>query len=690
MALNLGNLKKEIIRKEEELTKARIHSYAAQEFLQRDKALKLILSKKKQIRGLHGTVAELGNVNPNYSTALSIAAGGRMKNIVVEDSDAAIKCLQLLKDSRAGIATFLPLNKLRVSAGNIPSVVLKKKGVVGLASKLVTCDKKYKKLFEYIFRDTLIVEDVSTAKSLGISKYRMVTLEGDLFERTGAITGGFRVKRIGMEFKRTDLSDTTEKLGKIILDLQTKSGILEKERNELDNKIMELRTQRAELDGKANLMKDSKVDAGSLEKNSKKLKEKKEKHSKQLKEYEKNLDKLEKTILDKIAERNSIRARLKELHFGEVRKEVEELNERKTQTESELATIIATLENALLPEKQNITKVLRELEKEKKAFDKQQKIEESNIKKLEKELEAKEKEEETFHGKLKSLMAEKAEKGTLIRDEETKANEFNLNLNLAGQAINNLKIDKAEHEASLAGLEQEYEPFKDIKPFESLKSMEDGKRRIKSINNKLVAMGNVNMRALEIFDAVKKEYEELSSKVSKLTEEKTDVHAVIDEIEKKKEESFLKTYFAVEKNFKEIHSKIATRNHAQLELENPENPFDAGVRVKVTDVKGKKMGLTSLSGGEKVLVALAFIFAIQEFEPAPFYLLDEIDAALDRINSENVAKLLKEYSQKAQIILVSHNDAVVSESDTLFGVNMNKNGESNIVGIDLAKIEAKK
>ncbi len=690
LALELGKIKKDMIKKEEELAKVRIHSYAAQEFLQRDRALKLILSKRKQIEGLHGTVAELGNVGSKYSTALSISAGSRMKNIVVENSDTAIRCLQLLKDSRAGIATFLPLDKLRLLKSTIPTAVLKEKGVIGLASELIGCDKKYKKLFEYVFRDTLVVEDVSTAKSLGISKYRMVTLDGDLFEKTGAITGGFRDKKANTGFREADLNSVKGKLENEISDLQARLGSLEKERDDMDNNIMVLRTKKAEFEGRANLLKDSKTDKTQLENISKKLKREKEKFTQSLEKYENELSELEKTITRNISERNSIRAKLKELHFGEAKKEADELNQRTAEVEAQLAAATVTLENVLLPEKHNIIKVLRELEKEKKAFGKQLKTEEDNIKKSEGELKAKEKEEETFYGKLKSLMAEKNEIGAAIRSEESVLAELNLKFNLAEQMVNNLKIDKAEHEASLTGLEQEYEPYKDVEPFESLKSIEDGKSRMKSINSKLAAMGNVNMRALEIFDAVKKEYEELESRVSKLTEEKDDVHAVIGEIEKKKKESFMKTYSAIEKNFREIHSKIATRNHAELKLENPENPFEAGVYVYVTDIKGKRSSLASLSGGEKVLVALAFIFAVQEFEPAPFYLLDEIDAALDKINSENVAKLLKEYSQRAQIVLVSHNDAIVSESDVLFGINMNRGGESNVVSIDLAKIEAKK
>ena len=191
------------------------------------------------------------------------------------------------------------------------------------------------------------------------------------------------------------------------------------------------------------------------------------------------------------------------------------------------------------------------------------------------------------------------------------------------------------------------------------------------------------MRALEIFESVEKEYEELATKSSKLADEKQHIMTMIDDVETRKKESFMKTYDAVAKSFEMLHEKIADKNYAALELENKENPFEGGVSVRVKDLKGKRMSLTSLSGGEKVLVALSFILAIQEFEPAPFYLLDEIDAALDKVNSEKVGKLLKEYSSRAQIIMISHNDNVVSEADHIYGITMARTGESNAIGMKI-------
>ncbi len=145
----------------------------------------------------------------------------------------------------------------------------------------------------------------------------------------------------------------------------------------------------------------------------------------------------------------------------------------------------------------------------------------------------------------------------------------------------------------------------------------------------------------------------------------------------------MKTYNEINGHFSTIYAKTNAKYLGDLQLENPEKPFEAGILVRIMDSKRKRVSAASLSGGEKVLVALAFIFAIQEHEPAAFYLLDEIDAALDKLNSEKVAKLLKEYSTKAQVIVVTHNDSVISEADSVYGVHMNKEGESVIVSMKL-------
>lgn len=676
LALGLGELKKDLIKKEEELAKAQIVSDSAREILLQDRALKEIIGRKKSVPGILGTVAELGKVDPEYSAALSIAAGNRMRQVVVENVDTAIKCLELLKGSRAGIATFLPLDKLRVQDDGEIRNILKKPGILGLAADLITCESKFKNLFRYIFRNTVIIKDVSAAKSLGISKYRMVTLDGDLFEQSGAITGGFREKGAGIKFEQTDLRGAIVKVEADISKLNSEVQAKESERLTLEKQIEELRREKAELEGRAEVAKEFDFDVVD------KLRKTSEQIKLSIEKKKTDLEKSEKDFSEKLAERNALKMQVHQLRFGG-RKELDELVQKKIQLESALAAARATLENGLQPEKESIQKVLKELEKEKKDFEKQISQKESEIKTVEKELEKKEQEQEAFHGKLKNLFEQQNELGVKLRDEESSQNKVLLATSQAEQEKNNLAIEKAQHEAELTALLTELEPIKDIPILENLKSIESAKSKIREFNNKLTTLGNVNMRALEIFESVQTEYGDLATKVSTLQTEKNDVLLIIDEVEKKKSDAFMKTYNEIATNFAETHKKIADKNHANLELENPEKPFEGGVVVRVTDLKGKRGSLAGLSGGEKVLVALSLLFAIQEHEPAPFYLMDEIDAALDKVNSEKVAKLLREYSKKAQIIVISHNDAIISESDNLYGISMTKEGESSIVSLKI-------
>ncbi len=680
LALALGELRKELIKKEESLTKNRILARGSQDALLRDNAIRLL--KEKSISGVYGTVAELGNAKQQYATALSIAAGNRMRNIVVDNVNTAIKCLELLKNSRSGVATLLPLDKLKTNSDDIPDSALKKSGVLGLAQELVDCEARYKKVFNYVFRNTVVVQDIETAKSLGVGKYRMVTLDGDLFETSGAITGGFR-QQSGVVFE-TIAKEQIEKLGLELKKLNDQFETLGSERARLEDKLFEFRKAKAEVDAKAELTEKGSLarEIGNHEKRAAQLEESVKKNSSSIEELEKELAEIEVKITEKVTDRNAVKVQLHDAQFGSSAEKAEELQQKRTELESAFAAVKATIENALLVDRENTARVLKELEKEKKSFDKQISEEEFKIKNLEKNLEAKEKEQESFHGKLKQAFEEQIGISSQLRDSESSYNKFLAQQNMLEQTKNNLAVDRAKYEAELAAVEEELKPFVGIEQA-LFKTLDEAGKKIRETELKLSSLGNVNMRALEVFGDVLKEYNELATRTAKLQEEKASVLSVMDEVEKKKAEAFMKTYTEINNHFSSIYEKTNVKYRGELQLENPEKPFEAGALVHITDAKKKRIPIASLSGGEKVLVALAFIFAIQEHEPASFYLMDEIDAALDKLNSEKVASLLKEYSKRAQVIVVTHNDAVITEADSVYGVSMNKEGESVIVSLKI-------
>ena len=196
-------------------------------------------------------------------------------------------------------------------------------------------------------------------------------------------------------------------------------------------------------------------------------------------------------------------------------------------------------------------------------------------------------------------------------------------------------------------------------------------------------MGAVNMKALEIYDAVEKEYNIIVEKKAKLVKERHDVLLMMNEIDTKKKDLFMETFDKINGNFQEKFSLLSTKGEATLDLEEPDTVFEGGMTIKVRLTGKKFLDIRSLSGGEKTMTALAFLFAVQDHEPAPFYVLDEVDAALDKRNSEKLAQLVRQYVSKAQYVIISHNDNVISEADHLYGISMNEHGISKVVSLKI-------
>lgn len=660
----------------EELARLRISATATQELLQRDKAISTIV--KQNDPGVFGTVAELGKVDSRYSTALQVIAGSRMKNLVVRDPNVAIKYLKLLKQTKSGTVTFLPVSNLNPPL--VPSYVrnaVSTKGVIGLAKNLISCDDKFKKVFDYVFGNNLVVENTDIAKRLGVGKFNMVTVDGDIFRMSGAITGGFR-RNIGLSFGEKNAQRSLDVKIDELSKLKKKLDAKEKEKSEVEKKITELSREKAELEGRIEATKDLSADSGSLFKNKEELMKQKKAIEDEKKKLEREFKSIEDKINKKTIEKNALKSKAQDIKFGKQRQELGTLESKRSLTESQLAAIKATLENALLPEKNNILRVLESLGKEAREFENQIKSEESGLSKLQKELSGKERDEKKFYGELKELFSNKNKLLEFFKKEEDILNQIKEKQIGENEERNSISIAKARLEAELAAVKEEMEPVKKAQVLPYLKTIKEAKDKQESLSRRIDEMGNVNMRALEVYNEVKGEYDKLHSRITVLGREREDVLSVINKIEFKKKSSFLSTFDAIKNNFSNIFTRIAEDLKGELVLENVQSPFDGGIEFKITKEKGRSVSIAALSGGEKVLVALAFIFAIQEHEPAPFYLLDEVDAALDSVNSERVAKLLKEYSNKAQVVVVSHNDAVISAAEQIYGVWRNKEGESSI------------
>jgi len=397
------------------------------------------------------------------------------------------------------------------------------------------------------------------------------------------------------------------------------------------------------------------------------IKEMQERIQKTKQEFE-ELDKIKKKLERTFEENQNI-----EQKYETARIEVQEISLRNDEdVDSEISFKQRELERSKISLKQ----LLREQEDLHEERSSLQKI----IDEKEKILEKKKKQEEELSKKFQQLISEKDNFQKDIRNKEYElSNKQNIIYNIE-QKINNFKIDKARVDAIIDNLEAELLEFNSIQVIKSKR--ETLVERLARTQDLLSKIGTINMRSLEVYDSVKKEYDIISDKVEIISKEKEGILKIIHEIDIKKKKVFLKTLDELNEKFSRNFAQLSTKGQVFLEVENRKDPFEEGVSIIVKTGHGKYFDVKSLSGGEQVLVALSLIFAIQELNPYCFYVLDEIDAALDKRNSERLANLLNKYMKKGQYIVITHNDEVISNATTLYGVSMH-DGISKIISLKI-------
>ena len=304
----------------------------------------------------------------------------------------------------------------------------------------------------------------------------------------------------------------------------------------------------------------------------------------------------------------------------------------------------------------------------------------SLIEEKEHKLEEKEKEEQEIEKKYHKLLEKKTEIEKEIHKQNIALFEARNNISNTENKINNLKIELARIDAEKQNLEIDFSAYQGIETINlPVYILEE---KLNQAEIALQSIGSVNLRALEVYDKVKEDYEEISEKASVIEKEKLEILKIIEEIDKKKRRTFVRTLNDINNLFNRNFSQLYTKGSAYLELENLNEPFSAGLDIIIKTGKGKYFDVTSLSGGEQTLIALSLIFAIQEYKPYSFYIFDEVDAALDKRNSERLAMLIKRYMKTGQYIIITHNDAIITESTILYGVSMQE-GISKIISLEV-------
>ncbi len=693
IAAKLNQARQKYQKAQEELSKLQIKKAGMQERISGDIAIKKILENKNKLGGIFGAITELGSVSSKYALALEVSAGAKIKSIVVEDDQIASKCIKFLKENKYGTATFLPLNKIKPAKSEEEvKPLLKMNGVHGMAKDLVSYDPKFKKAFEHVFGNSIVVEDIDTARRVGIGKARMATLDGDLCETSGAMSGGYRAKKeSSLSFQEKELVKDLEEL-EVTVDSEKKTmSQFEEQKEENEKAIAKLRAKKAELEGETiklerSLHLDSEdLDASKRQKEM--INEQMIKTEKRMRELQAKISEVNKELANAKIKKQELRNTISQLRSPVLVAELTTFEQRRTALAEKILQLNAEIKNnetrelnIFAPEKEKAAKLIKQTEKEEAGIKSEKESLKEKIKQNAEVLKEKESHAKKFYEQFKEAFNKRSEiSDSIQKDEEGIFLKEDL-IRKIEQKINNAAIENAELRAALTSLHEQFEKYSEV-PIDETKTESQLKIEIEDFEKMMTDLGMVNLRALEIYDTVQREYESLVEKKNTLKQEKEDVLMMMNEIEAKKKELFMKTFDAINEQFKYIFSKLSTKGDAYLEIEVPEDPFQAGVRIKVKLTGTKFIDVKSLSGGEQTLTSLALIFAIQEHEPASFYVMDEVDAALDKANSKKLAQLLQKYSEKAQYIVISHNDTVITESDTLYGISMNEHGQSTAVSL---------
>ena len=649
-----------------------------------------------KLRGVHAPLVKLGKVDKEYAVAMEVAFGGRMAHIVVDDEHVASVAIELLKSSNAGRATFIPLNKIKKAPSKLQ--LPKDKGVIDYAINLVDFDDEYIDAFFYAVGDTIVVEDIECAKKL-IGKYRMVTLQGELLEKSGSMTGGTRQKT-GLSFSQND-DEELNKYKDRLQEMEKKLAQLESKKSNLENKLEDIRGKysdsmnefnksKIELDNmnknysnseimlheKDEFIKINKPKIADLNKKLDKLEEKNVKIYNDMAECQSQIEEVEKLINDKDLKDLKEKTEGVEAEIKRLQTKLMNADNEKNEFNRQISfhdNLIKTKEEEIISINCNNTK----LEEDKKQY-------KSDIENLNKKMEVLHEQIEQIEEKLGKLLQERDEINSELIDIEKQKHIRLADIERIAEQIESFKERRKALEPQLETARQELEDsgieINKLEPVEI--SIDEITSKIQKLEKKMTELGDVNMRALTTYDEILARQTELKTQIDTLSKERKEILDRMQGYEQLKKETFMKTYNHINENFKEVFHQLS-EGEGELILESPEDPLSGGLDMKVSIRDKKHQRLGSLSGGEKSLTALAFVFAIQRYMPSPFYAFDEVDASLDTMNVERIAQMVQNQSKNTQFIVVSHRRPMIESANRTLGVTQKEKGITKVTGIKL-------
>lgn len=659
---------------------------------------------KTGLPGVRGLVAQLGQVAVGHQLALEMAAGARLGNLVVEDDGVAAAAIQLLKAKKAGRATFLPLNKIRVPHRNPIPHRQRPAGFLDYAVNLIDCEPAYATVFAYVFGNTVVFEDLDQAR-LHLGQYRIVTLAGELLETSGAMTGGSTTQRPGGLHFGLGTPQDSEAIIALKTRLQEVDQILDRCNQAIQRASDQVRQRSQALGTAQKQQRDDHLQAQQLQGILTQLRQQEVQLQSQLEQQAEAQVRDEERLAMLLATLPDEEQRLQTL-----RQTLGELEQSQTYSDWQQMQAAVQAREAILSDRQV---AVRATEQQLEQLAHQQQRLQEKIHQGEKQLAELRQRQTNGINQHSQLVAQFNRLETAIGETKAQLAVLEQHLGTAKQARDRserqlrerrtqhqqlawerqkLEETQAERHRALAANQAQLQtqaadlpnPLPDIPPDWGLEQLQ---QNLRSLQKRIQAMEPVNMLALESYEQTQARLEELSQKSATLGEERMELLLRIENFTTLRQQAFQEAFGTVNQNFQQIFAELSDGD-GHLQLDMPQDPLSGGLNL-IAHPKGKPVRrLASMSGGEKSLTALSFIFALQRYRPSPFYAFDEVDMFLDGANVERLARMIRQQAQQAQFIVVSLRRPMIESAERAVGVTQGRGAYTQVLGINLQAQQA--
>ena len=678
-------------------------------------SIRRVMSNKDREKGLIGVVADIIKVEKEYEIAVETALGGNIQNIVTDNEETAKRMIGYLKQNKFGRATFLPLTSMHGGGGIRQQEALKEPGVIGLASTLVQVEDRFMGLAEQLLGRTIVVDNIDNGIRLA-RKYkqslRLVTLEGELMNPGGSMTGGAFKNSSNLLSRRREIEEFEKTV-----------RMLKKEMDDCEQSVNEIKAKRTScysaIDEIQQKLRRASVKENTAKMNAEQVQNRQREAKLRCEGYLKEQEGLELRLREILDNEDSIQMELetsealeKELNnrIGELQESLESDKEKETvqlRHSEEVHLAYASLEqqNAFILE--NITRIQEETEKfeiELKELDinkgnasEEIQEKEDKIQDLRETIENSKELFEEINTEIKSQVAKREElnqkhKAFLGKREELSRHMSELDKECFRLSSRRESYEEAS-EKQINYMWDEYElTYNHAMELrnENLTDLSYMKRQIQALKGEIKKLGSVNVNAIDDYKSVSERYEFLKGQHDDLVEAEATLMKIIDELDAAMRKQFEEQFALISKEFDIVFKQLFGGGKGTLELMEDEDILEAGIRI-IAQPPGKKLqNMMQLSGGEKALTAISLLFAIQNLKPSPFCLLDEIEAALDDNNVVRFAQYLHKLTRNTQFIVITHRRGTMTSADRLYGITMQEKGVSTLVSVDLLEDELEK